>query len=200
MTYSRAASSRRIFCNSPRGSRRWLISGPRTEKRNSACGSISFMGTPRKKRESSSNRNRRVNDSSKVCGGPRPGGAPTVCRRFGISRSWDADLPVQPRHGTRQTERGEHQAPERTEFTRPDPVRGKRARRWNAKTCPRSWSQHHQRLTLRAAGAPSSAPHSAGVPLSRSDSECCCTNQWYQRRGAIHSGSREQVRRQPAQR
>ncbi|TMQ74881.1 hypothetical protein ACCUM_2552 [Candidatus Accumulibacter phosphatis] len=47
ITYSRAASSRRIFCNSPCGSCRWLISGPWIEKRNSACGSIWFMGTPR---------------------------------------------------------------------------------------------------------------------------------------------------------
>ena len=69
-----------------------------------------------------------------------PGGASAVCRRGGISRSWDADLLIRPRHGARQAKRREQLPPELARFTGSTQF-------W--KTCP--WMK--RRRTIRDPGA-----------------------------------------------
>jgi len=77
------------------------------------------------------------------------------------------------------------------------PSSEKRARRNSPNSSPRSRNHRHQRRTV-CRSTPACAAHRwTESPLNSIHKTTCCRAQSYQRRGATHSGNREQVCRQP---
>ena len=133
----------------------------------------------------------------KECVGPRPSGAHAVRQRFRGGPSRDDQIAIEQGHRLLQRQRVDHVAPERLAIGKATELGTAAAQEQGkgiaAPAQPVAPAPHGVAIAARARHA---AVHRAARRPSSINKTTCCTAQPYQRRGAMHAGSCEQVRSQ----